>query len=139
MWADRGQGRLTEWLTYLSTIISEKVLDFFRIRSCSSSSNFLTSTTRSMICSTRFLRDDFQLSRFCVEDGKCDGIKGWCKGWCKVQHPIILSISLANKMAKHSKHSTLVHFSRSISSWKWEANQKIDRIWNQIEKSLIKL
>lgn len=48
----------------LSSIISEKVLLRRRCRSCSSSSSFLTSTTRSMMCSWRFLRLLFQLSRF---------------------------------------------------------------------------
>lgn len=51
--------------TYRSSIISENVFDFRRCRSCSSSSSFFDSTTRSMMCSTRFRRHDFQLSRFC--------------------------------------------------------------------------
>lgn len=58
-------------LRYLSSIISENVLDFFfRFRSNSSISNFFASTTRSMICSTRFLRPVFQLSKFCGEKNK---------------------------------------------------------------------
>lgn len=58
--------------TCLSSIISVNVFDFRRVRSCSSSSSFFVSTTRSMMCSTRFRRDDFQLSRFflCVEREK---------------------------------------------------------------------
>lgn len=51
--------------TYLSSIISLNVLDFLLFRSCSSSSYFFTSTTLSIMCSTRFLLDDFQLSKFC--------------------------------------------------------------------------
>lgn len=50
----------------LSSIISEKVLLRRRCRSCSSSSSFFTSTTRSMMCSWRFLRLLFQLSKFCT-------------------------------------------------------------------------
>lgn len=52
--------------TYRSSISSLNVFDFRRFRSYSSSSNFFTSTTRSMMCSTRFRRDDFQLSKFCI-------------------------------------------------------------------------
>lgn len=50
----------------LSSIISEKVLLRRRCRSCSSSSSFFTSTTRSIMCSWRFLRLLFQLSKFCT-------------------------------------------------------------------------
>lgn len=50
--------------SHLSSSISENVFDFRRVRSCSSISSFFTSTTRSIMCSTRFLRHDFQLSRF---------------------------------------------------------------------------
>lgn len=58
-------GKLWILKTHLSSIISENVFDFLRLRSISSISSFLASTTRSIICSTRFLREDFQLSRFC--------------------------------------------------------------------------
>lgn len=51
-----------------SSIISEKVLFRRRWRSCSSNSSFFTSTTRSIICSCRFLRLLFQLSKFCEYD-----------------------------------------------------------------------
>lgn len=51
-----------------SSIISEKVLFRRRCRSCSSSSSFFTSTTRSIMCSCRFLRLLFQLSKFCEHD-----------------------------------------------------------------------
>lgn len=49
---------------YLSSIISLNVFVLFLFRSCSSNSNFFTSTTRSIICSCCFLRLHFQLSRF---------------------------------------------------------------------------
>lgn len=52
------------FFAYLFSSISENVADFLRVRSCSSSSSFLTSTTLSIMCSTRFLREDFQLSKF---------------------------------------------------------------------------
>lgn len=51
-----------------SSIISEKVLFRRRWRSCSSNSSFFTSTTRSIICSCRFLRLLFQLSKFCEQN-----------------------------------------------------------------------
>lgn len=50
--------------TYLSSSISENVFDFLRVLSCSSISNFFTSTTLSIMCSTRFRLHDFQLSKF---------------------------------------------------------------------------
>uniref|UniRef100_A0A182VD59 Uncharacterized protein n=1 Tax=Anopheles merus TaxID=30066 RepID=A0A182VD59_ANOME len=49
--------------TYLFSSISENVFDFLRARHTSSCSIFFASVILSMMCSTRFLRDDFQLSR----------------------------------------------------------------------------
>uniref|UniRef100_A0A8W7PNM6 Uncharacterized protein n=1 Tax=Anopheles coluzzii TaxID=1518534 RepID=A0A8W7PNM6_ANOCL len=43
--------------------ISENVFDFLRARHTSSCSIFFASVILSIMCSTRFLRDDFQLSR----------------------------------------------------------------------------
>lgn len=65
-------------VAYLSSIISENVFDFLRLRSNSSISSFFASTTRSIICSTRFRRPHFQLSKFCVGKKKRKKLEKKC-------------------------------------------------------------